>query len=165
MIVTRAVAAYHEDVHPQVGSPDQHDTLVLPVPGGPSAPSPGPAAQAAPQPGWARDLAPAAPSPGVWPGPVTWAMPAPAPVVVIRRNDAAVVGATLGSLALFMSLLPLIGILAWVIAPVGMLASGVGLLVGARRHVGRAGAWWGLLTSALALGVCVAWVGLVLAAL
>ncbi len=152
-------------MHQQVGSPDQHDTLVLPLPGGPAAPTPGPAASPAASPGWARDLAPAAPSPGVWPGPVTWPVPAPPPVVVIGRNDAAVVGATLGSLGLFMSLLPVIGILAWVIAPAGLLSSGVGLLVGARRHVGRAGAWWGLTTSALALGICMAWVGLLLAAL
>jgi hypothetical protein len=79
------------------------------------------------------------------------------------RNNAAVIGATLGSVSLFLSLLPLIGIVAWVLAPIGLLSSGIGLLVGASRKVGRVGALWGLLTSGVALLVCMAWLALVLA--
>jgi hypothetical protein len=79
------------------------------------------------------------------------------------RNNAAVIGATLGSVSLFLSLLPLIGIVAWVLAPIGLLSSGIGLLVGASRKVGRVGALWGLLTSGVALLVCMAWLALLLA--
>jgi hypothetical protein len=90
-------------------------------------------------------------------------MPASAPPVLIMRNNAAVIGATLGSVSLFLSLIPLIGIVAWVLAPIGLLSSGVGLLVGVSRKVGRVGALWGLLTSGGALVVCLAWAALVLA--
>jgi hypothetical protein len=86
-----------------------------------------------------------------------------APPVLVMRNNAAVVGATLGSVSLFLSLIPLIGIVAWIIAPVGLLSSGIGLLVGMSRKVGRVGAVWGLLTSGVALLVCLAWAALVLA--
>jgi hypothetical protein len=79
------------------------------------------------------------------------------------RNNAAVVGATLGSVSLFLALLPLIGIVAWVLAPIGLLSSAAGLLVGFSRKVGRVGAMWGLLTSGLALLVCLAWTALFLA--
>lgn len=79
------------------------------------------------------------------------------------RNNAAVVGATLGSVSLFMSVLPVIGIVSWVLAPIGLISSTVGLLVGMSRRVGRFGATWGLLTSGLALIICVAWVALLLA--
>ena len=78
-------------------------------------------------------------------------MPASAPPVLVMRNNAAVIGATLGSVSLFLSLIPLIGIVAWVLAPIGLLSSGVGLLVGVSRKVGRVGALWGLLTSGVAL--------------
>jgi hypothetical protein len=90
-------------------------------------------------------------------------MPATAPPVLVMRNNAAVIGATLGSVSLFLSLLPLIGIVAWVLAPIGLLSSGIGLLVGTSRKVGRVGALWGLLTSGVALLVCMAWLALVLA--
>ncbi len=90
-------------------------------------------------------------------------MPPTAPPVLVMRNNAAVIGATLGSVSLFLSLLPLIGIVAWVLAPIGLLSSGIGLLVGASRKVGRVGALWGLLTSGVALLVCMAWLALVLA--
>lgn len=76
------------------------------------------------------------------------------------RNTAAVVGVTLGSVSLFISLLPIVGILAWVLAPIGFVSSTVGLLVGMSRRVGRFGATWGLLSSALALLICVAWLAL-----
>ena len=74
-------------------------------------------------------------------------MPQAAAPVLVMRNNAAVIGATLGSVSLFLSLIPLIGIVAWVLAPIGLLSSSIGLLVGASRRVGRVGALWGLLTS------------------
>lgn len=86
-----------------------------------------------------------------------------APAVLVMRNNAAVIGATLGSVSMFLSLIPLIGIVAWVLAPIGLLTSGIGLLVGTSRKVGRVGALWGLLTSGVALLVCMAWTALLLA--
>ncbi len=145
--------AYDGSVHQ--GSADQHDTLILP------RPDPLGTSQAIPS-----ASAPPAPPPTSWgptaPPPTSWG-PTGAPVVIIRQNTPAIVGATLGTLALGMSVLPLLGILAWVIAPVGLLCSVVGISLGAVRRVGRLGAWWGLLSSGLALAICVAWVGLLLA--
>ncbi len=89
--------------------------------------------------------------------------PAAAPPVLVRSNNPAVIGATLGSVSLFLSLLPLIGIVAWVLAPIGLVSSAIGLLVGTSRKVGRAGALWGLVTSGVALLVCMAWLALLLA--
>jgi uncharacterized membrane protein len=89
--------------------------------------------------------------------------PQPQPTVLVMRNNAAVVGATLGSVSLFLSLLPIIGIVAWLLAPIALLTSTAGLVVGMVRRVGRVGAIWGLLTSGMALVVCVAWLALVLA--
>jgi hypothetical protein len=86
-----------------------------------------------------------------------------APPVLLMRNNAAVVGATLGSVSLFLALIPLIGVVAWVLAPIGLMSSVVGLVVGASRKVGRVGAIWGLLTSGAALLVCLAWAALLLA--
>ncbi len=85
------------------------------------------------------------------------------PPVIVMRNNAAVVGATLGSVALFLSLLPLVGIVAWVLAPIGLVTSAAGLFVGMTRRVGRVGALWGVATSALALIICLAWTALLLA--
>jgi hypothetical protein len=153
-----------------------HDTVVLPRP---TMPESLPAAPAVPWDdgsGWQRSGA--VPQSASWEsaswsrnptyGASAWSqvppfMPASAPPVVIMRNNAAVIGATLGSVSLFLSLIPLIGIVAWVLAPIGLLSSGVGLLVGVSRRVGRVGALWGLLTSGGALVVCMAWAALVLA--
>lgn len=144
---------------------DQHDTLILVRPGAEAGPSAAPSGWPAAPSGW--PTGPSARVPSGWEAGVPsqpWRVDAPqAPIVVIQRNDAAVVGATLGSLALFMSVLPLIGILAWVIAPIGLVSSALGVAVGSVRRVGRVGAWWGLLTSSLALAICVGWVLLLLA--
>jgi hypothetical protein len=162
---------------------DQHDTLVLthdtvalarpaapvqaPVPGAaPPPPASGWQQVGAAEPratwesaGWGRP--PAHPA-SAW-SHIPPFMPPAAPPVLVMRNNAAVIGATLGSVSLFLSLLPLIGIVAWVLAPIGLLSSGIGLLVGASRKVGRVGALWGLLTSGVALLVCMAWLALLLA--
>ena len=161
---------------------DQHDTLVLthdtvalPPPTPPSTLPVAPAGHWVDGSGWQ-------PSPGV-PQSATWEsvgwsrnpvhgasawgqvppfMPPSAPPVLVMRNNAAVIGATLGSVSLFLSLIPLIGIVAWVLAPIGFLSSGIGLLVGVSRRVGRVGALWGLVTSGGALLVCMVWVALLL---
>lgn len=138
----------------------QHDTLVLgePVSPGREAPA-GSFGSAMPAswstaPGWGTGGWPAVPPQGAVGG---------TPVVVIARNNAAVVGATLGSVSLFLALLPLVGIVAWLLAPLGLISSSIGLVVGVSRRVGRVGALWGLITSGLALVVCALWVALVLA--
>lgn len=139
------------------GTQHQHDTLVL----GPTRGAPGPTADPLP---WAP------PPPPGWTAPRTlpdsgWnpvALPG-APPVTLARNNAAVIGATLGSVSLFLSVIPLIGITAWLLAPLGLVSSAVGCVVGMSRRVGRVGALWGLATSGLALAICFAWVALVLA--
>jgi hypothetical protein len=153
----------------------RHDTLVLPRPPAPGAPLPT-AAHPHVRAGWQMVGEPPAPapwdargwSPAAVPGASAWSQVPPfltpvAPPVLVMRNNAAVIGATLGSVALFVSLIPLIGIIAWVLAPIGLLSSGIGGLVGASRRVGRVAAVWGLLTSAGALFVCMAWAALILA--
>ncbi|HYN56326.1 MAG TPA: hypothetical protein VES03_03900 [Motilibacterales bacterium] len=133
---------------------DQHDTLVL---------SPYTGAQVHPVSAYPPMASPYAPT--AWshvPPFLPPAGPLAAPVLVMR-NNAAVVGATLGSVSLFLALIPLIGIVAWVLAPIGLISSGIGLMVGMSRRVGRVGAVWGLLTSGAALLVCMAWVALLLA--
>ncbi len=125
---------------------DQHDTLIL-----------GPSPVAAPAPAWP------APMHTAWAQIPPFVAPATPPPVVVQSNNPAVIGATLGSVSLFLSLLPLIGIVAWVLAPIGLVSSGIGLLVGMSRKVGRAGSLWGLFTSGGALLVCLAWLALLMA--
>jgi hypothetical protein len=150
-----------------------HDTVVLPRPleGAVHAPAAGaegtgwqPVAVAQPQATWAAVFASRSqlPPASAWSQVPPFVAPA-APPVLVMRNNAAVIGATLGSVSMFLSLIPLIGIVAWVLAPIGLLSSGIGLLVGTSRKVGRVGALWGLLTSGVALLVCLAWVALLLA--
>lgn len=156
--------------HDPQGQPrpaDQHDTIVLtqPSPGPPAAP-PVPARPVPAHGGWqpVADWREAVATNGS----TAWSQVPPfiapvTPPVLVMRNNAAVVGATLGSVSLFLALIPLIGIVAWVLAPIGLLCSGAGLVVGLARRVGRIGAVWGVLTSGLALLICIAWTALVLA--
>lgn len=110
----------------------------------------------------------APPIPPGWGPPPSWSrvppfLPSSGVPLASARNNPAVVGATLGSVSLFLALMPLIGIVAWVLAPIGLLSSVVGLVVGMRRRVGRVGALWGMVTSGLALVICLLWVALLLA--
>lgn len=167
-----------EDQHDTVvlGGPalDQHDTAVLGRPAGatasveptPPAAGPGTAQHSYAPIGWQavsdwRDaMAQAAPT--AW-SQVPPFVPAAPPTVLVMRNNPAVVGATLGSASLFLSLIPLVGLVSLLLAPIGLVSSGVGLLLGLSRRVGRVGAVWGLMTSGLALVVCFGWVSLLLA--
>jgi hypothetical protein len=79
----------------------------------------------------------------------------------VRHNSFAIVGATLGSVSLFVSLLPLLGMLSWLLAPLGLATSTVGLAVGILRGAGRAGALLGIAASSLALALGLGWVLLV----
>ena len=170
----------------------RHETIALPRPGqaagdqAPAGPA-GPAAPTPPDPGatggagtgpasaWRRIPGPTGWQPVAdWRGtvyhhaPTAWShvppfIPPASPPILVMRNNAAVIGATLGSVSLFLALLPLIGIVSWLLAPIGLVSSGIGLFVGMARKVGRVGAVWGLLTSGLALLVCMAWTALILA--
>ena len=109
-------------------SPDQHDTAVLRRPAEATAPvEPTPAADGAGAAergyapiGWQavsdwRDaMAQAAPT--AW-SQVPPFVPAAPPTVLVMRNNPAVVGATLGSASLFLSLIPLIGLVSLLLAP------------------------------------------------
>lgn len=100
------------------------------------------------------------------PGPtgvVRWHSPTAQVSHPVHHNNCAVVGATVGSLALTISLVPLFGLISWLLAPLGMIISAIGLVVGLVRRTGRVGAIWGLVTSLAVLGVCVGWVLLLLA--
>ena len=146
-------------------APDQHDTAVLqrPAPPGPPAvpPSPPPGVT-----GWQavsdwRDAV-------VHGAPTAWSqvppfVPATPPPVLVMRNNPAVVGATLGSVSLFLALIPLVGLVSLILAPIGLLSSTAGLVIGLSRRVGRVGAVWGIMTSGLALLVCLAWASLLIA--
>ena len=149
------------------GAPDTHPTTALPWPRPPTlgvraglGRSPGHPLRlgAGPRLG-ARPPRP----PGVHVRPAYGPLGVEARPVIVMRNNAAVVGATLGSVALLMSVVPIIGILAWVIAPIGGVTSMVGLSAGISRRTGRFAATWGLLTSGAALAICMAWLGLLLA--
>ncbi len=157
----------------------QHDTVALPRPAAPQGVAASRPVAGAPVPQLTTAPAPMTPSGNGWLAVQQWRgmaaqhagtwsqvppfLPAQQPPRIVMRNNAAVVGATLGSVSLFLSLLPLVGIVAWVLAPIALLSSGVGLVVGMARRVGRVGALWGLLTGGLALLVCMAWTALVLA--
>lgn len=161
----------HHPVIPDRPS-DQHDTIVLGTAEPAVIPSHAPtpprttAAPHAPAAGWQAvsdwRMAVAQQAPTAWSQVPPFIAPT-APPVMVMRNNAAVVGATLGSVSLFLSLIPLIGIVAWILAPIALLTSAAGLVVGMARKVGRVGAVWGMLTGGLALLVCIAWTALVLA--
>jgi hypothetical protein len=171
----------HRDQHDTVAlpreDPQRNDTVALPrstAAAVPAAGQPGPSHAAAGQPGpshpatgwqavadWRTSMSHSAPT--AWSQVPPFLPPPGPPTILVMRNNAAVVGATLGSVSLFLSLIPVIGIVAWLLAPIALVTSAAGLLVGMARRVGRVGAIWGLLTSSLALLVCVAWTALVLA--
>lgn len=149
-------------------APEQHDTAVLHRP----APEPPPVSAPIAPPGYPQ-------TPTGWQAisdwrdavvqgaPTAWSQVPPfvpvTPPILVMRNNPAVVGATLGSVALFLSLIPLLGLVSLILAPIGLLSSGIGLLLGVSRKVGRVGAIWGVMTSGLALLVCMAWTSLLLA--
>ncbi len=144
---------------PSPGQPaDQHDTIVL---GDTRSQQPAPQAAGWQHQDWRSAVAQGAPT--AWSQVPPFVPPTGQPTVLVMRNNAAVVGATLGSVSLFLSLIPLIGIVAWLLAPIALLTSAAGLIVGIVRKVGRVGAIWGLMTSSMALVVCFIWLALVLA--
>ncbi|PKW13405.1 DUF4190 domain-containing protein [Saccharopolyspora spinosa] len=70
-----------------------------------------------------------------------------------RGAGLAITGLVLGLCALLFSLIPLIGVIAWVLAPLGLIFG----IIGLRSHKGMA--ITGIATSAVALIICVAWLG------
>lgn len=144
--------AYHPDMAGD-HDPDRDQTAILPRPG---------TASTAVLPVPARYSIPGYPGVGQFPDPARSHPPTgnwypPVPVAAVHHNNFAVVGATVGSIAFFLSFIPVIGLIAWLLAPLGLAISMVGLLIGLPRRTGRFGALYGLLTSGAALVVCFGW--------
>lgn len=76
----------------------------------------------------------------------------PQPVVVMKNGNATA-SLTLGIIALVLSFAPLVGMVAWVLAPLGLVFGG---LAGG-KPVGQGARLAGLITSGLALLVCLVW--------
>lgn len=126
-------------------------------------PSPGsPHAQPAP-----LDSGPYVPPPYYAPGhpPQGYATPVPYgfvphPVVVTHvaapSNSTGVAGLVIGFIALLFSFIPVIGLIAWLLAPIGLLLSGIGMT---KSPKGAAIA--GMILSGFALLICFAWLLLI----
>ncbi|MEV0698008.1 DUF4190 domain-containing protein [Saccharopolyspora sp. NPDC050389] len=70
-----------------------------------------------------------------------------------RGAGLAITGLVLGLCALLFSLIPFIGVIAWVLAPLGLIFG----IIGLRARKGMA--ITGIATSAVALVICIAWLG------
>lgn len=71
----------------------------------------------------------------------------------VDRNGLGTAGFVVGLVAAIFSIIPIIGLIAWVLAPVGAILSGVGMT---REPKGLAIS--GLVLSLIALIICIAWV-------
>jgi ABC-type transport system involved in cytochrome bd biosynthesis fused ATPase/permease subunit len=77
---------------------------------------------------------------------------------VPHQNGMGVAGFTLGFIGLLFSFVPLVGVVAWPLVILGMIASGLGLSKTHRGQANKLGyAVAGLLTSATGLIVCMTW--------
>lgn len=94
------------------------------------------------------------------------APPPPVPVFtatphVIRgdRNGMGTAGLVLGIVALCFAVIPVVGVIAWVLFPLGVVFSGVGLNRADRAlATNRNAALAGMIVSLVAAAVCIAWV-------
>ncbi|KXP11069.1 hypothetical protein AXK57_06800 [Tsukamurella pulmonis] len=76
--------------------------------------------------------------------------------VAAPTNSAGVAGLVIGFTALLFSFIPVIGLIAWLLAPIGLLLSGIGMT---RPLKGAAIA--GMILSGFALLICFAWLLLI----
>jgi hypothetical protein len=75
------------------------------------------------------------------------------------QNGMGVAGFVLGIVGLVFSFIPLIGLIAWPLVIIGVVLSGVGLSKAKRGEANNLGlAVAGLVTSAIGLILCIAWV-------
>ncbi|WP_238219202.1 hypothetical protein [Tsukamurella pulmonis] len=129
-------------------NPDQHPgsphTQRSPLESGPYAPPP--------------YYAPGQP-PRAYPTPIQYGF-TPHQIVVTQvaapTNSAGVAGLVIGFTALLFSFIPVIGLIAWLLAPIGLLLSGIGMT---RPPKGAAIA--GMILSGFALLICFAWLLLI----
>jgi hypothetical protein len=74
------------------------------------------------------------------------------------RNGMGTAGFVLGLVALLLAWIPVVGVIAWPLSIVGAILSGVGLHRISTRCADNKGlAWTGLITSAVALLICIIW--------
>lgn len=88
----------------------------------------------------------------------------PPPTVIVAKNSSATAGMVLGILALLFSWIPFVGVIAWPLAILGVILGAVGLRNARRGAPGKGSAIAGLVTSAVALVICVAYVAVTAAA-
>lgn len=92
--------------------------------------------------------------------------PPPAPVaanasvqhVVSPSNGLATSGFVVSLIAAVFSIIPLIGVISWVLAPIGIILSGVGLSSAQKSGVGKGLSIAGLVLGLVALVICILWV-------
>ena len=85
--------------------------------------------------------------------------PPPAYVIRADRNGVGTAGLVVGICALALSVVPLLGVVAWLVWPVGVALSAVGMSRCSRQlATNRGSAVAGLCVSLTAAGVCTAWV-------
>ena len=78
-----------------------------------------------------------------------------------QSNGLAVASLVLGIVGLLLALVPVIGFISWILAPVGLILGFIAM----GKPTGKGLAIGGLVTSGLALLVCIAWVAVFGAAL
>lgn len=96
-----------------------------------------------------------------YPGPYANSYPQqwPLPVVRVDRNGMGVAGLVVGIVSLCFAVVPVVGLVAWAMWPVGVALSAVGLSRASRGlATNRSQALAGLIVSLAAAAVCVAWV-------
>jgi hypothetical protein len=92
--------------------------------------------------------------------------PPPAPVaanasvqlVVSPSNGLATSGFVVSLIAAVFSIIPIIGVISWVLAPIGIILSGVGLSSAKKSGVGQGLSIAGLVLGIAALIICILWV-------
>ena len=90
------------------------------------------------------------------------------PTYVIRadRNLPGIIGLAVGTAALMLAVIPIVGIVAWFVWPIGLVLSGLGIhLADRNRATNRNVAVAGLVVSMLAALACVWWAAQALGAL
>ncbi len=80
--------------------------------------------------------------------------PAYAAAPAHQSNGMAIASLVLGILALLMSLIPFIGVIAWILAPLGLIFGFIAI----GKPSGKGMAIGGLITSGLGLLICIGWV-------
>jgi hypothetical protein len=81
-------------------------------------------------------------------------------VIVIHHhgNGLATAGFVCGLLGALLSLIPIIGMVAWVLGPLGVIFGAIGWAHAAERQRGKGLAIAGVVLGAIAIGMCILWI-------